>query len=141
MTSNRPYLIRAIHEWISDNDEAPFVIVNLDYPGCLVPPEFADQGSITFNLSWDATHNLIMGNQDIRFSTRFQGLSHDIVFSPLAVIGIYSRESGQGMMFEPMDSDSAPLPVEQPPEPEETARKPILSVVSSSRKKNDDEPI
>lgn len=104
MNSNRPYLIRAMHEWLTDNNEVPYVIVDVDNANTLVPEGFAKDGQIVLNISYAAAHNLMLGNELISFSARFNGVTEDISFPPKAVLGIFARDTGKGMMFEPAEA-------------------------------------
>jgi stringent starvation protein B len=99
MTSARPYLLRAMHEWLSDNDQTPLMLVDATRPSVSVPPGHVKEGRIVLNVSWSATQGLEMGNDTITFSARFGGVARAIEFPVEAVLGIYSRENGQGMQF------------------------------------------
>ncbi len=101
MTSNKPYLIRAFHEWITDNQLTPYLLVDARYPGVSVPDTAIDeQGRVVFNLSWQAVHGLEMGNETIAFDARFSGVSYPVRVPVAAVMAIYARENGAGTMFE-----------------------------------------
>ncbi len=100
MTSSRPYLLRAMHEWISDNGETPLVVVDAGYPDAQVPEEHIKDGSIVLNVALSATRNLLMDNDGVSFDARFGGVPRAVYFPVEALLGIYSRESGQGMQFE-----------------------------------------
>lgn len=128
MTSSRPYLIRAIREWIADNDHTPHLLVNTEYPGVVVPDGFASDGQIVLNISTSATRNLRLSNEKITFEGRFHGEKHDLHIPCMAVMGIYSRENGQGMVFEiePEVSDEPVVHSEPVPRP---SGPPKLSVV------------
>lgn len=97
-TSTRPYLIRAIHEWCTDNGFTPYLSVKVDR-SVQVPHEFVNDGEIVLNVSYDATGNLQLGNEFIEFKARFGGKPRDIMVPVERVQAIYSRESGQGMSF------------------------------------------
>ena len=131
-SSQRPYLVRAMHEWMSDNGKTPHVVLDATMPGVLVPPQHVKDGKITLNCSLNATRNLIIGNEQIEFETRFGGQSQ-VVFAPMeAVLGIYARESGEGMLFtEPHDDAEDGTDGDQPPDPPEPgpAGPPNLRVV------------
>ena len=99
MTSRRPYLIRAMHEWMTDNLQTPHLMVNASLAGVAVPSQFIQENKIILNVSYSATQNLTMNNERIEFNARFGGQPHHVVVPIQAVIGIYSRESGQGMIF------------------------------------------
>lgn len=99
MNSNKPYLIRAIHEWLTDNDDTPYVLVDGSIPELAVIHDFVEEGKITLNVGYSATQSLQMTNTTFSFSARFNGKSVPVSFPILAVLGIYGRDSGQGMMF------------------------------------------
>ena len=97
-TSTRPYLIRAIHEWCTDNGFTPYLAVRVDQT-VRVPMEFVSDGEIVLNVSYDATGSLVLGNEFIEFKARFGGKARDIIVPVERVLAIYARESGQGMSF------------------------------------------
>src|SRR5687768_16113559 len=99
MTSNRPYLLRAIYQWISDNGLTPYLLVDASWPGVLVPPQAAKDGRVVLNVAGRAVAALEMGNDWIRFMARFGGVSHSVEVPVGAVLAIYAQENGQGMMF------------------------------------------
>ena len=99
LTSSRPYLLRAIHEWLSDNGLTPQVIVNADFPGVQVPREHVKDGLIVLNISTSATRGLTLGNDFIEFSARFAGQPRQISVPVTAVLGLHARENGVGMSF------------------------------------------
>ncbi|AHY41827.1 ClpXP protease specificity-enhancing factor [Stutzerimonas decontaminans] len=100
MNSSRPYLVRALYEWIVDNDCTPHLLVNVDYPGVQVPAGFASDGQIVLNVAPSAVRHLHMDNEAISFEGRFGGVSHSLNVPSAAVMAIYARENGQGMVFE-----------------------------------------
>jgi stringent starvation protein B len=108
MVSTKPYLIRAIHEWCADEGFTPYLAVQVD-ARTRVPREFVNEGQIVLNLSYDATHQLSMGNDEITFQTRFNGASFPVLVPVDAVVAIYARENGQGMAF-----DASTLPPADP---------------------------
>lgn len=99
MTSSKPYLIRAIHEWCVDSGLTPYLVVRVD-AHTQVPREFVRDGQIVLNISPEATHHLMMGNDTISFQTRFSGVPFQVSVPVAAVAAIYARENGQGMAFE-----------------------------------------
>ncbi|MCP4001805.1 MAG: ClpXP protease specificity-enhancing factor [Gammaproteobacteria bacterium] len=99
-SSSRPYLLRAIHEWITDNGETPLVLVDATHIDTQVPAEHIKDGRITLNIAWSATRNLEMTNEYICFDARFNGAARAVSFPINALLGIYARESGHGMGFE-----------------------------------------
>jgi stringent starvation protein B len=123
MTASRPYLIRAMHEWILDNNLTPHILVNAKRVGVDVPPSvIKEDGQVVLNLAPRAIAGLDLGNEYIRFNARFNGLSHTIFVPPAAVLAIYAQENGQGMMFpadEEIDEPSGP-DLNPPPRPTET---------------------
>jgi stringent starvation protein B len=110
MTSSRPYLVRALYEWIVDNDCTPHLLVNADYAGVQVPDGFASDGQIVLNVAPSAVRQLQMDNQAISFEGRFGGVPHSLHVPSAAIMAIYARENGQGIVFEveptPPDDDT-----------------------------------
>lgn len=100
MNSSRPYLVRALYEWIVDNDCTPHLLVNAEHAGVQVPAGFASDGQIVLNVSPSAVRNLHMDNQAVSFEGRFGGVPHSLYVPAAAVLAIYARENGQGMVFD-----------------------------------------
>lgn len=128
MTPTRPYLLRAVYEWIVDNDCTPFLAVNADWPGVDVPADYVEDGQITLNVSPGAIAGLQMADDAVSFNARFSGTPRSLYVPMGAVIGIYARENGQGMAFPeeyelPQSQDDDP----EPPRP--GGGKPQLKVV------------
>jgi len=98
--STRPYLIRALHEWCTDNGFAPYLAVQVD-GSVQVPREFVKNNEIVLNVSFDATSGLKLGNDYVEFKARFGGTARDIIVPISHVVAIYARENGQGMAFPP----------------------------------------
>lgn len=118
MTSNRPYLIRAIHEWILDNDCTPYLLVDANAEGVEVPAEYIQDGKIVLNISPQAVEGLRLGNEEVGFLARFHGVSQLVSVPVSAVHAIYSKENGRGMMFTENDPDGeGPEPSPEPPKP------------------------
>jgi len=121
MTSNRPYLLRAIYDWISDNNLTPYVLVDATYDGVRVPPQVVKNGQVVLNLAMRAVANLDLGNEWISFQARFSGVSQAIHIPVQAVLALYAQENGQGMMFPAEEGGdtppSAPDPEDTPPAP------------------------
>ena len=115
-SSTRPYLIRALHEWCTDNGFTPYVAVHVD-DRVQVPTEYVKNSEIVLNVGFEATSALKLGNEFIEFKARFGGVSREIVVPVTHVIAIYARENGQGMAFPvPAAAGTAPAPAEaQPP--------------------------
>lgn len=97
MTSQRPYLLRAIYAWIVDNGMTPYLLVDAGRPGVGVPPGAIQDGKVVLNVADRAVAGLDMGNALITFTARFQGVSHAVRVPVDAVLMIYARETGQGM--------------------------------------------
>jgi len=129
--SRRPYLLRAMHEWISDSEQTPHVVVDAENPLVEVPRQYVKDGKIILNVSHTATTALKMGNEWLEFSARFAGVTRAVRVPMKAVLGIYARETGQGMIFN--ESDLTPEPPgtkpPTPPAPSEENRRPHLKVV------------
>ncbi len=106
-TSTRPYLLRALHEWCSDNGLTPYLVVQADHT-VQVPQAFVQDGQIVLNTSYDATSGLHMGNDYISFKARFGGKPHEIMLPVGRVLAIYARETGQGMSFPPEEFEHPP---------------------------------
>ena len=116
-SSTRPYLIRALHDWCTDNGFTPYIAVAVD-EWVQVPREFVKDGEIVLNTSYDATGNLRLGNDLIEFKARFGGVAREIRVPIDHVLAIYARENGQGMAFPPPERESAQAQSEQPPQDE-----------------------
>jgi stringent starvation protein B len=111
-TSTRPYLIRALHDWCTDNGFTPYLAVYVDAQ-VQVPIEYVKNNEIVLNVGFEATSALKLGNETIEFKARFGGLSRDIVVPVDHVIAIYARENGQGMAF-PMPAEPGSAAVQAP---------------------------
>ena len=103
-TSTRPYLLRALMEWCTDNGFTPHIAVRVDR-NTQVPMEFVRDGQIVLNISYDATSGLLIGNDYVQFTARFGGKPREIMVPVANVMAIYARETGQGMAFPPEDED------------------------------------
>jgi stringent starvation protein B len=109
----RPYLLRALHEWISDSGETPHLVVDAAAEGVIVPRQYVKDGKIVLNVSLSATQALSLGNEFVAFEARFGGVSFAVQVPVRAILGIYARETGQGMIFPEGDAD--PDPTDGPP--------------------------
>lgn len=123
--SRRPYLIRAIYEWCVDNGHTPHLLVAADYPGVTVPLQYVQEGRITLNLSPMAVQSLSVEDDPIWFSARFSGRPFDVIVPTGAVLAIFARENGEGLVFgevePPQGGDDLPSPPVSPaPAPTET---------------------
>ena len=111
MNSSRPYIIRAIYEWIVDNDCTPHLLVDATGEGVFVPESYVSDGQIVLNISPSAVVSLHMGIDTVAFNCRFGGQPQDVEVPIAAILGIYARENGQGMVFDgPMEPDPDPEP-------------------------------
>ena len=99
MTPTRPYFLRAIYDWIVDNECTPYLAVYADAPGVEVPREYVENGEITLNISPTAVANFHMNNDLVQFNARFNGISQTISVPIAAVLGVFAKENGQGMAF------------------------------------------
>jgi stringent starvation protein B len=107
LPSTRPYLIRALYDWCSENGFTPYVAVKVDNT-VQVPREYVQAGEIVLNVSMDATSSLKLGNDFIEFKARFGGKPREIMVPIHRVMAIYARENGQGMAFPVSDEETAP---------------------------------
>ena len=123
MNSSRPYIIRAIYQWIVDNDCTPHLLVDVETDGVDVPQAYVSDGQIVLNISPTAVVGLDMGNECVAFNGRFGGVATDIIVPVKAILGIYARENGQGMVF---DTTEEP---DTPPDPPPDRARPSLKVV------------
>ena len=124
----RPFLLRAMHQWIAECGHTPHVIVDAAREGAELPRAYVKDGKIVLNLSEGATQRLHMGNEEVEFDARFAGVIHHVRFPVSAVLGIYARETGEGMVFS--EQDLGPEPPTRPTQAEEGgARRPQLKVV------------
>ena len=127
MTPNRPYLLRALYDWISDNAMTPHILVDADHPGVDVPEQAVQKGKVILNIDKAAVHELALGNDLVTFHARFSGQRYSVSVPVDAVLAIYSKENGQGMMFA---QDDEPDPVGGPEDGEKPRMKrPHLRVV------------
>ena len=95
----KPYLLRAMHEWMTDNSLTPHIVVDATIPGVRVPQQYVADGKIILNVGYAATHELELGRETLTFKTRFGGKGYDVGVPVAAVLGIYAQETGQGMIF------------------------------------------
>lgn len=135
LTPTRPYLARAIYEWICDNNLTPHLLVDATQPNTMVPEQFIQDGQIVLNIAPHAVHQFNMSNDTITFSARFGGVPRDIYVPLNAVIGIYARENGQGLFFDPNEYENIPTSDDTlkattaSEEPEKTKKKPSLRLL------------
>ncbi len=155
-SSTRPYLIRALHEWCTDNGFTPYIAVHVDRM-VQVPLEYVSNNEIVLNVGFDATSNLDLGNELIQFKARFGGVAREIIVPVDHVVAIYARENGQGMAFPPPTPEetnalrSAPAPSNAPrglrlasdgnaPAPTEPSKPEPASAAPTSTSPDDDDP-
>lgn len=136
MNSSRPYLVRALYEWIVDNNCTPHILVNAEYAGVKVPAGFAKDGQIVLNVSPSAVRYLQMENAAVSFEGRFGGVAQSLYIPIQALMAIYARENGQGMVFEvdgEVEDEDGAGPEDDGPsgggEPQRPAGRPSLKVV------------
>ncbi len=125
MTSSRPYLIRALYEWIFDNGMTPHVLVDAGMDDVVVPRQHVENGKIVLNVSPQAVQNLQLHNEYIKFGARFSGQPMQVHIPVMAILAIYAKENGKGMVFTPEDGSETPP---ESPDDSETKR-PNLRVV------------
>ncbi|UAW99971.1 ClpXP protease specificity-enhancing factor [Halopseudomonas nanhaiensis] len=130
MNSSRPYLLRALYEWILDNNCTPYLLVNAGYPETVVPQNFVEDGQIVLNVSPNAVRQLEMDNARVTFDGRFGGVPQQVWLPVQSVMAIYARENGQGMVFE-IEPVTPPEPPQDEPKPDSkaTPSRPALKVV------------
>lgn len=115
MSSNQPYLLRALYDWIVDNSLTPYVLVNAEAERVDVPTQYIENGKIVLNLSPAAVSSLELGNDFVIFNARFSGKPTDVSFPISAVLAVYAKENGQGMVFN--ESDNEPPTEPEPDKP------------------------
>ena len=110
MTSHRPYLVRALNEWILENNCTPYILVNAHESGVEIPQNFVKDGQIILNISPAAVQGLLIVNEGIEFNGRFGGIPTRVYVPTAAIVGIYAKENGQGMIFEYGSDNPMPEP-------------------------------
>ena len=128
MKSKRPYLIRALYEWLVDSDLTPYLLVDASSDAVHVPSRYVEEGRIVLNVSPTAVRDLHLGNDLIAFEARFGGTAFAISLPPKAVLGVYARENGKGMLFADEEAGEPEPPTPDEPTPPPTG-KPALKVV------------
>lgn len=106
MTSSKPYLIRGLYEWLLDNQATPYMLADTSNPEVMIPRGIATDGKVVLNLAPTAIENLEMTNEYVSFSARFNGVAQDIYCPMASILAIYSRENGEGMMFNQESGDA-----------------------------------
>ncbi len=125
MTSLKPYLIRSIYDWIMDNDLTPYLLVDAENSRAIIPEQLVEDGKIILNIRPQAVQELSLGNSEIFFKARFSGQSMNIIVPISAVMAIYAKENGKGMIFD-QDEDASDEP---PPTPTQKSTRPNLRLV------------
>lgn len=139
MTSNKPYFIRALFDWIVDNDMTPYLLVDAMHPDVEVPQDFVNGGRIILNIAPKACRGLHLNNDRIVFTAKFSGYTTQISLSPGAVLAVYAKENGRGMEFE-VEYDTAPPQKASPPASQTKGKvKPFLKLVSDSNHADSDD--
>jgi len=128
MTSNRPYLLRALFEWIADNDMTPHILVEAGADGVDVPDQAVQKGKVILNIDKSAVRDLDLGNEWLTFKARFSGNEHNVSVPIDAVLAIYAKENGQGMMFAQDDETMPPTDPDSDPDIQ-PAKRPHLTIV------------
>jgi len=128
MTSNRPYLLRALFEWIADNNMTPHILVEAGAEGVDVPDQAVQKGKVILNIDNSAVRELDLGNEWLTFKARFSGNEHNVSVPIDAVLAIYAKENGQGMMFAQDDETMPPTDPDSDPDLQPTKR-PHLTIV------------
>ncbi|MEY3219650.1 MAG: stringent starvation protein [Pseudomonadota bacterium] len=134
MTPMRPYLLRAIYEWIVDNNFTPYILVDAEHPQVKVPQQYVRDGQIVLNVSMSAVRQLELENDWISFTARFSGASMRVYAPMVAVLAIYTKENGQGMIFQP--EEALEQLEKQPPKEKE---RPVLKVLQSEEHINNND--
>ncbi len=124
MTSLKPYLIRSIYEWIIDNHLTPHLLVDAENNSAVLPQEYIEDGKIVLNIRPEAIQGLSLGNEEIQFNARFGGKPMHIVTPIAAVMAIYAKENGKGMIFDQEDTEG-----DEPPPEKTPPNKPNLRIV------------
>jgi stringent starvation protein B len=128
MTPSRPYLIRALYEWIVDNGQTPYVLVDAEDEQVVVPRQFVDGGKIVLNINPSAVQNLELGNGFVELDARFSGTPMHVSVPVMSVLAIYARENGKGMVFTEEEGGGDEPPPDNTPD-EDGSRRPSLRVV------------
>ena len=116
MTPLKPYLIRSIYEWIIDNDLTPYLLVDAENSSAILPVQLIEDGKILLNIRPEATDALSLGNEWVEFNARFGGKPMHILVPVIAVLAIYAKENGKGMVFDHEDEgEETPPPENKPP--------------------------
>ncbi len=127
MTSSRPYLIRALYEWILENELTPYLLVDAQAQNLRIPTQHVQDGKIVLNISPSAIQSLLVGDENVEFSARFSGKEMSLLIPTHAVLAIYAMENGQGMVFSEEEGGGNVPP--NGPKPKAKVDKPKLKIV------------
>ena len=126
LSRQRPYLLRAMHEWMTDNALTPHIVIDATFSGVALPAEHVRDNKLVLNVSYAATRALVIGNDAVTFEARFNGVPRSMHVPIDAVLGIYARENGQGMVFSEGPEPEPPPPDDDGPKED---KRPALRVV------------
>jgi stringent starvation protein B len=131
MTPSRPYLLRGIYDWLIENEQTPYLLVDAEAEGVTVPTEHIQDGKIILNVSLTATRDLELSNDGVSFNARFSGKPMLVYVPIMAALALYSKENGRGMMFPEENSDGDPFSPDptRSKEKEPAPQKPHLTLV------------
>lgn len=141
MTSNKPYFIRAVYEWIVDNELTPYLLVNAEHPNVEVPQEYVNAGRIILNISPKACRGLHLENDKVVFTARFSGQTFQIYVDPNAVLAIYAKENGRGMEFGPEYDEPTAPPVthkKSTSKKSTSSKRPVLTLVKNDKAEDEE---
>jgi len=136
LTSSRPYLLRAVYDWLIANEEIPQIMCDASLPGCEIPREHVKNDKIVFNIGPLAVRDLKIGDDFVFFNASFSQVVQDIVVPVAAVMAIFARDTNEGMFFSEEDPGGAP---EVPTEPMARKKMPHLRIVKSDRAETDND--
>jgi len=129
MTQSRPYLLRGIYDWLIDNEQTPYLLVDAEAEGVNVPLEHVQDGKIILNISLTATRDLELSNDGVSFNARFGGKPMIVNVPIMAALALYSKENGRGMMFPEETTDDDPLSPDPTQDKGDPSQKPHLTLV------------
>ncbi len=134
MTPSRPYLVRALNEWIVDNDMTPYLVVDAGIQGVSVPDDYVTNGQIILNVSPGAVNDLLIEDEAVEFKARFGGVPMEVYIPVVAIMAIYAKENGQGMVFGAEPGAPEPPPLDEKPRPALTTASDTTPASSSAAK-------
>jgi stringent starvation protein B len=133
MNSSKPYILRALHQWITDNDCTPLILVSSKNEEIQIPAGIEEEGKVVLNISYGATKNFEITDDGVYFDARFSGVSQNLYVPTSSILAIYARENGQGMMFGESDDEPPNTPA---PQTKSSAKKEKLEHKPKSKDKN-----